>query len=291
MHRTSPRLTRILACAALPLALVLAGCSSDSGDGDKKAKDDKEKGASSSASPGGDSAGSGSGSGVEQPQNVEAARFAKLPDACGSVSKRTVGNLLPAAKPKGGTPGKSSDLLARANCSWNSLDDDGVKGSQYRWMDVSYLRFESEQALNLSGEQRAKESLGKELAKAQSTKGATDLRTSVASGVGDEAQAVVYKLRKTDADFSYATVVARTGNVVITLTYNGTGYAGAKNPTVEDITKGAVEAAKTAVASVAAVNKDAGTAPSKGASPNPSTNATKAAKSSTSSKSTGTKAS
>ncbi|MFI1826183.1 DUF3558 domain-containing protein [Streptomyces sp. NPDC020412] len=273
MHRTSPRLTRILACAALPLALVLAGCSSDSGDGDgdKKAKDDKDKSASSSASPGGDSAGSGSG--VEQPQNVEAARFAKLPDACGSVSKRTVGNLLPAAKPKNGTAGKSSDLLARANCSWNSLDDNGVKGSQYRWMDVSYLRFDSEQALNLSGEQRAKESFGKELAKAQATEGATDVKTSAASGVGDEAQAVVYKLRKTDADFSYATVVARTGNVVITLTYNGTGYAGAKNPTVEEITKGAVEAAKNAVASVAAVNKDAGTVPGKGESPKPSTSA------------------
>ncbi|MEU5973773.1 DUF3558 domain-containing protein [Streptomyces sp. NPDC047315] len=269
MHRTSPRLTRILACAALPLALVLAGCSSDSGDDDKKAKDDKEKGASSSASPGGDSAGSGSG--VEQPQNVEAARFAKLPTACGSISKRTVGNLLPAAKPKEGTAGKSSDLLARANCSWNSLDDNGVKGSQYRWMDVSYLRFDSEQALNLSGEQRAKDGFGKELAKAQGTKGATDLKTSAASGVGDEAQAVVYKLRKTDADFSYATIVARTGNVVITLTYNGTGYAGAQNPKAEDITKGAIGAAKDAVASVAAINKDAGAPPSKGASPKPST--------------------
>ena len=49
--------------------------------------------------------------------------------------------------------------------------------------------------------------------------------------------------------------MARTGNVVITLTYNGAGYAGAKTPSAADLMKGAEAAAKEAVASVAAANK------------------------------------
>jgi hypothetical protein len=73
--------------------------------------------------------------------------------------------------------------------------------------------------------------------------------------VGDEATTVNYTLRKTDEDFTYATIVARTENGVVTLTYNGTGYAGAKNPSAADLTKAALKAAKEAVASVATANK------------------------------------
>ncbi|MFF0446512.1 DUF3558 domain-containing protein [Streptomyces sp. NPDC004609] len=251
MHRSAPRLTRILVCAAVPVTLLVTGCSSGSGDGDKKDKSPS----SSSADSGGTSAGSGSGSGKKQTPVVEPAKYAKLPDACKSLSEKTIKALVPSVKVKGGTAGRSTDLLARGSCSWNGLEDKGVKGSQYRWLDVSFLRYDSEEALAVSGAERAQNSYTKEVAKAKAVKGAKNLRTSPAAWVGQQATAVGYELRKTGVDFTYATIVTRTDNVVITLTYNGTGYAGAKPPTAGALTTDAVKAAKEAVASVATANR------------------------------------
>ncbi|MGW0776919.1 DUF3558 domain-containing protein [Streptomyces sp. NPDC002835] len=238
MHRSAPRLTRILACAAVPVMLVVAGCSSDS--------DSKSQDSSASASPTPE---------AKKSPAVAPAKFSKLPEPCSSIGKKTIEDLVPGAKSKSGTEGKSSDISRRGSCSWNGLDDNGVKGSQYRWLDVSFLRYESDASLAVSAEQRAEESYGKEIAKAEATEGAKDVKTSPAAGIGEEATTVTYKLRKTGEDFTYATVVARTENGVVTLTYNGTGYAGAKNPSTSDISKGAAKAAMEAVASVATANK------------------------------------
>ncbi|MEU4064326.1 DUF3558 domain-containing protein [Streptomyces wedmorensis] len=238
MQRSATRLSRILACAAVPVMLVAAGCSSDSGDSGKP-----QGGAKTSAAP------------VPTPtKTVEAARFAKLPDVCKSVSAKTTAVLVPKAKTKNGTPAVSSDLASRGGCSWNGLEDKGVHGSHYRWLDVSFYRYDSDVSLG-SGQDRAKENLAKELAKVQETPGAKKLRTTTAAGVGDEAQAVSYQLRKTDEDFVYTSVVARTGNVLVLLSFNGAGYAGAIGPTDKQIMDGAVKAAKEAVAAVAAANK------------------------------------
>ncbi|MCW7991697.1 hypothetical protein XF35_42545, partial [Streptomyces platensis subsp. clarensis] len=147
----------------------------------------------------------------------------------------------------------SSDL-SRGGCSWNGLEDKGVKGSQYRWLDVSFYRYESDATLG-SGQERAADNFAKELAKVQGTQGAKNLKTMTAGGVGDEANTVTYQLRKTDEDFTYASVVARTGNVVVLLSYNGAGYAGADAPSAKSITDGALKAAKEAVAAVAVANK------------------------------------
>ncbi|MFG2838148.1 DUF3558 domain-containing protein [Streptomyces zaomyceticus] len=242
MQRTAPRLTRILACAAVPVMLVVAGCSSDSGDGAKGSKD--KAGASSSATP----------SPSQTTKKVEPAKFAELPQACKSISAKTTASLVPKAKTKNGTPAISSDLSSRTGCSWNGLDDKGVKGSQYRWLDVSFYRYESDASLG-SGQERAVENLAKELTKVQETEGAKKLRTATATGVGDEAKTVAYQLRKTDEDFVYASVVARTGNVLVLLSYNGAGYAGAATPSEKSVMDGAVKAAKEAVAAVAAANK------------------------------------
>ncbi|NUK04207.1 DUF3558 family protein [Streptomyces lunaelactis] len=239
MHRSAPRLTRILACAAVPVMLVVAGCSSDSDSGSKK-----DSGSSSAASPD-----------AKTSPTVAAARFAKLSDPCKSISAKTIAKLVPQTKVKAGTAGKSTDVANRRSCSWNGLDDNGVKGSQYRWLDVSFLRYDSESSLGVSGEQRAKDNYAKEIAKAKATEGAKSVRTSPATGVGEAGTAIAYDLKKTGEDFTYATILSRTGNVVVTLTYNGTGYAGAKSPASADLMKGAVAAAKEAVASVAVANK------------------------------------
>ncbi|MFJ7959784.1 DUF3558 domain-containing protein [Streptomyces sp. NPDC096319] len=249
MQRSAPRtrLTRILACAAVPVMLVAAGCSSDgdsagSGDSGKKAGQDTTSSASATPSP------------SQSTKTVEPARFAKLPEVCKAITAKTAAALVPKAKTKNGTPASSSDLTSRGGCSWNGLDDKGVKGSQYRWLDVSFYRYDSDVSLG-SGQERAQENLAKELAKIQETPGAKNLKTFTSTGIGDEAKTVTYQLRKTDEDFVYASIVARTGNVLVLLSYNGAGYAGAATPTQTGVANGAATAVKEAVAAVAAANK------------------------------------
>lgn len=268
MHRSAPRLTRILACAAVPVMLVVAGCSSDS-DGKK------DDASSSSAAP----------SATRTEPVVAPAKFAALPDPCKSITAKTVKSLVPSAKTKSGTRGRSSDAAARGGCSWNGLDDNGVKGSQYRWLDVGFTRFASDQALG-SGADRARTDYTKQVAKAKAAEGAKSLVTVSDSGIGEEDTKIAYDLTKTGEDFKYVTVVARTGNVVVTVNYNGAGYAGAKTPSARDILKGAEKAAEEAVTSVAAANGGSGQA---SGSPKPSRSAEASAKSSASASPSATK--
>lgn len=230
--------------------LVVAGCSSDSDD-----KDTKDS-ASSSSSTAPDA--------TKTAPSVEPAKFAQLPAPCTSIGKKTIGSLVPEAKPKNGTAAKSSDLSYRAGCSWNGLDDKGVKGSQYRWLDVGFTRFDSDQTLG-SGAERAQEDFTKQVAKVKTADGAKKIAEAPVTGIGEQASRITYDLTKTGEDFKYATIVARTGNVVVTLTYNGAGYAGSKTPSAEDILKGAEKAAKEAVAAVAAeeTKQDATATPDK----------------------------
>ncbi|MEU9983825.1 DUF3558 family protein [Streptomyces sp. NPDC050856] len=241
MHRSAPRLTRILACAAVPVMLVVAGCSSDSGSDSAPKQDSPSAASSPSAAP-------------QPTKTVEPAKYTKLPDACKAITAETVEELVPEVKTKAGTPGKSSDIASRGSCSWNGLEDNGVKGSQYRWLDIAVLRYDSDTSLG-SGEQRARDNYAKEVAKVKATEGATRVLTSGAPGVGDEATAISYGLKKTGEDFKYAAIVTRTENAVITVSYNGAGYAGAEAPTPSDLMKDAVTATKEAVGAVAKANK------------------------------------
>ncbi|MFV2117993.1 DUF3558 family protein [Streptomyces sp. Act-28] len=245
MHRSAPRLTRILACAAVPVMLVAAGCSSD----------DPGSGASTSpsASAAGESSAAPATSAAPAP-SIAPAKFAELPDACKVITAKTVEELVPDVKTKSGTPGKSSDTTSRGSCSWNGLEDKGVKGSDYRWLDVSLLRYESDPTLG-GGEKRAQDKYAAKVAEVKETEGAIDVRTSSAPGIGNEARAVSYSVKKSDETFRYGVIVVRTENVVITVSYNGTGYAGAKDPAAGALMQGTVKAAKDAVAAVAAANK------------------------------------
>lgn len=243
MHRSAPRLTRILACAAVPVMLFVAGCSSDS-DGDKEA----------------DSSASASPDATKSEPAVEAAKFAELPDPCSSVEAKNIKALVPSAKSKKGTRSKSSDASVRGGCSWNGLADKGVKGSQYRWLDVGFTRFASDQTLG-SGAARAGDELSKQVKKTEATDGAKNVKTAPVSGIGDQATKVTYDQSKTGEDFRFATIVARTGNVVVVVNYNGAGYAGSKTPSEESILKGATTAAEDAVSAVAEANAGAAESP------------------------------
>ncbi|MFH8978695.1 DUF3558 family protein [Streptomyces sp. NPDC017890] len=231
------RLTRVLVgAAAVPVMLVAAGCSSDSGSDDGKDKAADKKSASKSASPS---------------PTVRAAAYGKLPEPCSVLSEKTLDDLVP--KAGAGKESTSNDTATRAGCSWDSLDDNGVKGSQFRWLSVSMLRFESDVARG-EGDKLARDHYAKQLKDAQSAQGATGLKTTPVSGTGDEAAIVGYDLKKKEGTFKQQTVVARVENVVVTVDFNGAGLAGDKTPDAGDLAEDAQKAAKEAVASVTKAN-------------------------------------
>ncbi|MGV9706131.1 DUF3558 domain-containing protein [Streptomyces sp. NPDC003483] len=284
MHRPAqrvgraPRLTRILVCAAaVPAMFVAAGCSSDSGSdsGSASASGAGDAKASTGTSP--------TGSPDATANAVKEAAYATLPSPCSVLSKKTLGELVPKGV-KSAKAGQSNDAGNRGNCSWNSLDNKGVKGSQFRWLNVSLLRFDSDAARG-EGNQLAQTYYEKQVKDAQTATGAKASGSAPVSGTGDTSTAVHYDLKKKEGTFKQQTVVTRVENVVITLDYNGAGLAGDKAPGADDLTKAAEKAAREVVAAVAGANHDgsrpggapdASGAPSKSASP--SASASKSAK-------------
>ncbi|MET7457531.1 DUF3558 domain-containing protein [Streptomyces sp. NPDC005574] len=236
---------RVLVClAAVPVMLIAAGCSSDSGS--------TEDAASKST------AGSG---GVTSPSaspspTVQAAAYRNLPDSCGVLSKKTLGELVPEGA-KSGKKGTSDESGSRGSCSWSSLDNNGVKGSQFRWLNVSLLRFDSDTARG-SGDKQAQAYYAKQIQDAQSVDGAKNAAAQPVTGTGDQATLVRYDLKKKEGSFKQQTLVARVENVVVTVDYNGAGLAGEKTPSTATLTKAAEKAAKEAVAAVASANGDGG---------------------------------
>ncbi|MEV3857504.1 DUF3558 domain-containing protein [Streptomyces sp. NPDC050095] len=277
MHRPTKRLTRILACAAaVPVVLVVAGCSSDSGSG---SDDGAKKGSGASSS----SAAAGKDGGAKK---VTPATYKSLPTACSAFSKKTLEDLVPKGDSKAGA---SDDESTRASCSWSSLDNNGVKGSQFRWLNVSFVRFDSDVNRG-SGDKLASAYYAKQVKDAQATDGAKNVKTSPVTGTGDEATLVrfdsSYKEKKKNVTSRQQTVVSRVDNVVVTVNYNGSGLAGEKTPDATDLSKDAQKAAKEAVTSVtkttgagAGTGTGSGSAsPSSSASTSPSASASKKAK-------------
>ncbi|MGZ9932599.1 DUF3558 domain-containing protein [Streptomyces sp. NC-S4] len=241
MHRSASRLTRVLACAAVPVILTVAGCSSDSGK-DTSSNGEKKSGSSSSAKPN-----------PKSSKVLEKAAFATLPDPCKALATATIDTLVPEAKDKNGTATKSNDLASRASCSWNGLDEDGLKGSQYRWLSLSFFRYDSHATLG-DANKRAEEQYNKEVETAKTEEGAQDPKTEAVAETGDQATSVVYKTKK-DVDSYNTSIVARAQNVVIRLDYNGAAYEGAGAPDQAKLLQDAITAAKEAVTSVGAANK------------------------------------
>ncbi|WP_079036572.1 DUF3558 domain-containing protein [Streptomyces silaceus] len=247
MHRPAQRKrqlrSRLLVCAAaVPVILVASGCSSDSDSGSDGAKKESSPKASASAKAG------------EKPVTVEKAAYAKLPEPCKVLSKKTLEDLVPKAKDTSGKAGTSSDTALRGSCSWDSLDNNGVDGSQFRWLRVSLMRFESDSSLG-SGAKRAQENYAKQVADAQETKDAKGVKTEQLSGVGQQATLVRYDLKKDKDTFKQQTVVTRVENAVVTIDFNGAGLAGDKTPDAGDLSKDAGKAAKEAAAAVVSANE------------------------------------
>ncbi|MGW4274282.1 DUF3558 domain-containing protein [Streptomyces seoulensis] len=253
------RLNRVLVgAAAVPVLFLAAACSSDSGS-------DSDSGSGAKASASADASASASPSASP---TVPAAKYAELPEACKALSGKTVDDLVPGGA-KSAKKGASSDASARATCSWNGLDNNGVKGSQYRWLNVSLLRFASDTSRG-TGEEQARTYFRQQVQDAQAETGAKSTKTQPVSGTGDEATLVRYELKKKEGVFKQQTVVARTANVVVTLDYNGAGLAGDKSPDADDLVKSAEKAAKDVVAAVAKANGEGGGSSTGSASPSAS---------------------
>ncbi|WP_425830872.1 DUF3558 family protein [Streptomyces fractus] len=236
MHRPTKRLTRTLVCAAaVPAVLVVAGCSS--GSGSDSAKDDSQAKASASTS-------------GAKTKKVAPATYKELPQACSVFSKSTLGDLVPKAESKAGA---SDDESTRANCSWSSLDNNGVKGSQFRWLNVSLVRFDSDVNRG-SGDKLAEGYYAKQIKDAKATQGAKGVKTAPVSKAGDAATQISYdrkyKDKKDTVTSKQQTVVSRVDNVVVTVDYNGSGLAGEDAPAASSLAKDAQKAAKEAVAKV-----------------------------------------
>ncbi|MEW2393266.1 DUF3558 family protein [Streptomyces venezuelae] len=261
MHRPAQRKrqlrSRLLVCAAAVPVILVAGCSSDSGSDSGSDASKKDSGAKSSAS---------AKSGDDAP-SVEMAAYAKLPEPCDVLSKKTLEDLVPKAKDKSGKAGTSSDTALRGSCSWDSLDNNGVDGSQFRWLRVSLMRFESDASLG-SGAKRAQDSFAKQVADAQATKDAKNVKAEPVQGVGQQATLVRYDLKKDKDTFKQQTFVTRVENAVITVDFNGAGLAGDKSPDAGKLGKDAQKAAKEAADAVVAAN-GGGDKASSGASDKP----------------------
>ncbi|MER7561947.1 hypothetical protein ABTZ93_03155 [Streptomyces sp. NPDC097941] len=155
-------------------------------------------------------------------------RYAAAPAPCGSISTATIKSLVPGAK----TAGKeipSTDTTLRRTCSWNAL-----KGYDYRWLDVSFEITESDVAAAKSYKENISEKSG----------------GGGVPGVGDAGYSVVNLTTQDKQQTREGVVMIQVSNALVTVTYNGSDFESKKAPSTDEINKGAIKAAKEAVAAL-----------------------------------------
>ncbi|MFF7450347.1 MULTISPECIES: hypothetical protein [unclassified Streptomyces] len=154
--------------------------------------------------------------------------YASAPAPCGSVSAKTVKSLVPGAK----TAGKeipSTDTKLRRTCSWNAL-----KGYDYRWLDVSFEIMDSDDAAQSSFKERVRE-----------RSGGGDV-----PGLGDQGYSVVNLTTEDKQQTREGVVLVQASNALVVVTYNGSDFESKQAPSTDLINKGAIKAAKDAVAAL-----------------------------------------
>ncbi|MGW0420566.1 hypothetical protein [Streptomyces sp. NPDC003015] len=155
-------------------------------------------------------------------------RYAAAPAPCGSISTGTIKSLVPGAK----TAGKeipSTDTTLRRTCSWNAL-----KGYDYRWLDVSFEITESDVAAAKSYKENISEKSG----------------GGSVPGVGDAGYSVVNLTTQDKQQTREGVVMIQVSNALVTVTFNGSDFESKKAPSTDEINKGAIKAAKEAVAAL-----------------------------------------
>lgn len=135
---------------------------------------------------------------------------------------------MPGAK-EAGKEIPSTDTEVRRTCSWNAL-----KGYDYRWLDVSYEVMKSDEAAKKSYQERVADRSG----------------GGEVPGLGDAAYSVVNLTTEDKQQTREGTVLVRAANALVMITYNGSDFESKKAPSTEEINKGAIKAAKEAVAAL-----------------------------------------
>ncbi|MEY9485143.1 hypothetical protein RKD26_000937 [Streptomyces calvus] len=165
------------------------------------------------------------------PSRTQAAKtYTAAPAPCSSVAEKTVKSLVPGAK-TGGKEIPSTDEELRRTCSWNAL-----KGYEYRWLDVSFEVLASDDAAEQSYAGRVEEKSG----------------GGAVPGLGDAAYSVVNLTTEDGQQTREGVVLARAANALVIVTYNGSDFESKKAPATDEINKGAIKAAKEAVATLTA---------------------------------------
>jgi hypothetical protein len=160
--------------------------------------------------------------------SADSKAYAAAPSPCTGVAKKTITSLVPGAK-SAGKEIPSTDSKLRRTCSWNAL-----KGYDYRWLDVSYEILESDEAAEKSYQETVTEKSG----------------GGDVPGVGDSGYSVVNLTTEDKQQTREGVVVIRASNALVTITYNGSDFETKKAPSTDEINKGAIKAAKEAVAAL-----------------------------------------
>lgn len=155
-------------------------------------------------------------------------KYATAPAPCESLAGKTVTSLVPGAK-AAGKEIPSTDTKVRRTCSWNAL-----KGYDYRWLDVSFEVMETDEAAKKSYQERVAD-----------RSGGGDV-----PGLGDSAYSVVNLTTEDKQQTREGTVLVRAANALVMITYNGSDFESKKAPGTTEINKGAIKAAKEAVAAL-----------------------------------------
>ncbi|WP_225827549.1 hypothetical protein [Streptomyces naphthomycinicus] len=168
-----------------------------------------------------------SGSAAAQPSSTTAAKtYTAAPAPCSGVPAAIVKSLVPGAK-TAGREIPSTDTALRRTCSWNAL-----QGYDYRWLDVSFEISESDQEAGKEYEQRVGEKSG----------------GGAVPGLGDSGYSVVNLTTEDKQQTREGVVMARVANALVIVTYSGSDFETKKAPGTDEINKGAIKAAKSAVA-------------------------------------------
>jgi hypothetical protein len=117
----------------------------------------------------------------------------------------------------------------RRTCSWNAL-----KGYDYRWLDVSFEIKKSDADAVAAYRQRTKEKSG----------------GGDVPGLGDGGYSVVNLATDDKQQSREGVVIARASNALVIVTYNGSDFETKKAPSTDVVNKGAIKAAKEAVAAL-----------------------------------------
>lgn len=209
----------VLACAGWALTSGPFAASSAGGH-QATGQDSRAAGAPASSSPSG-SAGAPSSTAVSK-------TYASAPVPCTAIATKTISALVPGAK-TAGKEIKSTDTKVRRTCSWNAL-----KGYDYRWLDVSFEIMESDAAAQKSYQERTAEKSG----------------GGQVPGLGDAGYSVVNLTTEDKQQTREGMVLVRAANALVAITYNGSDFETKKAPGTDEINKGAIKAAKEAVATL-----------------------------------------